>query len=96
MEQTNSELTGFTEEIEHLGQYYKVLIKYAFPLTAEERERYKIEDGEFFIELTDSTGTKSFRVFQDEDLEWKSDAASVLVDQNLIEVIGNCIDSKFE
>jgi hypothetical protein len=57
---------------------------------------YKVEDGDFFIELTDATGTKSFKVFQDESLQWKTDAPPLSVDQNLIEVIGSCIDSRFE
>jgi hypothetical protein len=96
MQQPDSELSGFTEEIDHFGHNYKIHVWYSFPLTEEERKMYKVEDGEFFIELTDATGTKSFKVFQDESLQWKTDAPPLSVDQNLIEVIGSCIDSRFE
>jgi hypothetical protein len=96
MQQQDSNLTGFTEEIEQGGHYYNVEIRYSFPLTEEERKMYKVEDGEFFIELTDATGTKSFKVFQDESLQWKSDAPPLSVDQKLVEAIGSCIDSRLE
>jgi hypothetical protein len=68
---------------------------YTFLLTDERTKIYKIKDGEFFIK-SDGTGTKSFKVFQDESLQWKTDAPPLLVDQDIIEVVGNCIDSRYE
>src|SRR5687768_6176984 len=97
--QENTEEEGFHVEFKYQGRKYVADIKYPYPLNEKEKEVYKVEDGEFLVHLFDEVGSRTFKVFIGKEFEhyeyqWVTDSPSLLIEWELVQVIGNLIDSK--
>ena len=98
---TDDEEKGFHVEFKYEGRQYAAEIKYPYPLNEEERKLYKVEDGEFLVHLLDEVGSRTFKIYVGNLLfseewphEWLTDSPSLLIEWELVQVIGNLIDSK--
>jgi hypothetical protein len=92
--EAQSEQAGFHAEFKYDGRQYIADIKYPYPINEKEQKAYKVEDGEFLVHLIDDVGSRSFKVFLNENLEWVTDSPSLLIEPELATVIGELIDSK--
>jgi hypothetical protein len=94
MDSQELEKEGFHTEFKFNDRQYIADIKYPYPLNEKERELYKVEDGEFLVHLIDEVGSRSFKVFINEEHQWTTDSPSLLIERELVEIIGTLIDSK--
>jgi hypothetical protein len=94
MDSHEVEQEGFHTEFKYNGRQYIADIKYPYPLNGNERALYKVEDGEFLVHLIDDIGSRSFKVFIDDEHEWTTDSPSFLIERELVQVLGTLIDSK--
>ena len=88
------EKDGFHTEFAYEGRRYIADIKYPYPLNENEKALYKVEDGEFLVHLLDDVGSRSFKVFINDQHEWATDSPSLLIERELVQLIGTLIDSK--
>ncbi|MES1224175.1 MAG: hypothetical protein ABUT20_52260 [Bacteroidota bacterium] len=85
---------GFNFEFEHNGNQYLAYIFHFEDLTAEQREKYKIQENTFLVNLFTPTGFKSFELFMKEDpFIWETNASPIIIDPEIVAIIGNKIDS---
>ena len=88
------EKDGFHTEFKFNDRQYIAEIKYPYPLNENERAVYKVEDGDFLVHLIDEVGSRSFKVVINDEYEWTSDSPSLLIETELVQIIGTLIDSK--
>lgn len=93
MKNNEQEQTGFVASIKYNGDIIPAKVRYSFPLTEEEKKIYRIEDGDFLVALNAPEGHKVFKVFLDEAEQWKTNSSEIIVDRELVEQIGQSIDS---
>jgi hypothetical protein len=92
--QSEIEKGGFHTEFIFNGRRYIADIKYPYPLNENERALYKVEDGEFLVHLIDEMGSRTFKVYFREDFDWVTDSPTLLIERELVQMIGSLIDSK--
>lgn len=87
---------GFFEEVSYHGWPWIVHIRHYLSLTAEEIKRYEVQDGQFLVHMYCIHQSNMFKVFLDEEepLLWRTDADALLIDSEMVQVIGNRIDLK--
>lgn len=93
-EENPIEYKGFTDHFIADGYKYMINVKHYFGLTTEERESYKVEDGQFLVHMFGINGYKTFKVFLNDGLNWVTDASEFLVDKEIVEIIGSIIDER--
>lgn len=85
---------GFIEDFEYEDNYYLAHIKHYTAVTEDELFNNHVCDGEFFVRLLSFSGCVSFKVYLNDDLTWRSNSSTILVDQRMVDVIGIVIDMK--
>ena len=88
------EKEGFQTQFAFEGRNYIANIKYPYPLSEKEKALYKVEDGEFLVHLTDDFGSRAFKVYFTHEFEWETDSPTLLIEKELVQIIGGLIDSK--
>lgn len=85
---------GFIDHFDADDTSYMVHIKHHYALTDEEKNMYKVEDGQFLVHMFSSAECKSFKVFLNDELFWTTDADESFVDREFVEIIGSIIDER--
>ncbi len=79
------------------GKQHHFTAQHFLFLSEEERETYKVEDGQFLVRLSFDEEGRTFKVFHHEDdlFRWTTDASTIIVDKESAEVIGSIIDEHY-
>jgi hypothetical protein len=89
-----NEMKGFTDHFVADGYKYMINVKHYFLLSEEEREAFRVEDGQFLVHMFGINGYKTFKVFLSDDLNWATDSSEFLIDKESVEIIGSIIDER--
>lgn len=84
---------GFHEEFDFNGRQYIAHIKHYTVVSEDEIINYHVSDGEFLVHLFSLDGCKSFNIYLDDNLIWKT-SSSIMVEQELVDVLGFVIDMR--
>jgi hypothetical protein len=84
-----------TTEFSHKNSQYIAWVHPYFLLSPEEISFYKIIKYDFVAHLFSLEGFKTFEIYQDESLEWKTNASPLLIDHEIVEIIGQIIAENF-
>lgn len=93
-DETPIDKKGFTDHFVADGYKYMINVKHYYILTEEERDSFKVEDGQFLVHMFGINGFKSFKVFLNENLNWVTDNSEFLIDRESVEIIGSIIDER--
>jgi hypothetical protein len=80
-----------TGEFELNGCWYIAFISPYYILSEEEISLYKISEYSFVAHVFSEEGFKTFEIFPDHHLHWNTNASALLVDREIVEVLGQMI-----
>lgn len=84
---------GFHEEFDFKGNRYVAHIKHCTVVSEDEMINHHVCDGEFLVHLFSLEGCKSFKIYLDDNLIWKT-SSTIIVEQELVDVLGFVIDMR--
>ena len=89
-------MKSFKLEFQAAGEKYIADIRHHRYLSEEEKIKYQIREYSFLVHLFSLRGFRSFEVFIDEDsMQWVTNAEE-LVEPELVALLGDKIDDRFE
>ena len=79
-------------EFELNGEWHLAFVMPYYSLSEEEINRYRISEFSFVAHVfTLAEGFKTFEIFPDHHLHWKTNASALLVDRDVVEILGQMI-----
>lgn len=83
-----------TGEFELNGVWHLAFISPYYTLSEEEIIRYRISEYSFVAHVFSIEGFKTFEIFPDHDLHWNTNASALLVDKDVVDILGQMILSQ--
>jgi hypothetical protein len=78
-------------EFELKGVWHLAYVAPYYALSEEEISHYRITEYSFVAHVFTMEGFKTFEIFPDHHLRWNTNASALLVDKEIVEILGQMI-----
>jgi hypothetical protein len=85
-----------TCEFEYKDSKYIAWLCPYYELSDVERQAYTITQYNYVVHLFSLEGFKTFEMFPDEELHWTTNASALLVDKEIVEIMGYVLVNAFK
>ncbi|MBC7946315.1 MAG: hypothetical protein H7Y42_00435 [Chitinophagaceae bacterium] len=92
---SNGSQYRLTCEFEYNTEKYIAYLCPYYELSDEELSKYHISNYSYVCHLFSLQGFRTFEMFPDENLHWGTNASSMLVDKEIVEIMGYVLVNAF-
>lgn len=92
----NNSRYHITCEFEYKDENYIAWLSPYYELSELELKSYNISEYNYVVHLFSMEGFKTFEMFPNHDLHWTTNASALLVDKEIVEIMGYVLVNAFK